>query len=925
MSSLFVVRVIEALLASGAAGPPPSVALHYGDHPPLHALGAFDWVVLEPDHVTDEGVAELRRVGVAVFAYLSVGEAHESRPYFRKMPAAWSLSSKRTVWGGRVMDPAAEGWRKILTEEGLAFQRRGFSGLFLDTTDSYQEILRTDGERALRTKALVGWLAEMRTRWPGIKLLMNRGFALFPDAARLVDGVLAESLFASYQAAGNRYGEVKEGDRRWLLARLQEIHDRFHLPVVVVDYVPAAERRRAREVARRIAALGFVPWVTTGGLDRLGLGAIESVPRRVLLVYDGRPEPLNQSPPHRMMAFPLEHQGFALDYMDAATPLPGHLGDEYAGVITWVQDELPNATEYRAWLLRQIDERVPLAIVGRFGFVPDEAFLDRLGLAADKEDPRPPFKIARSDALLGFEDQPSAVEHDVPSMRVKGPGMTAHLELTDTGGAVVHPVVTAPWGGVAHYPYVVSTGAGERKRWILDPFAFTRRALHLEPTPVLDITTENGRRLLTAHIDGDGYLNLAEHPRHPYAAELMLEEILTVYKIPTTVSVIEGEVGPEGLYPTQSPRLEAIARKIFLLPHVEAASHTFSHPFDWAAAESGVVAQHHEKAHLPIPGYKFDLRREIPGSVAYIDRRLLPPGKRTRVLLWSGSAEPDEAAVALAGQSGLFNVNGGSSQVDSAATDSLTEITALARPVGRALQIYAQGQNENNYTNLWHGPFYGYRRAVEAFQQSDQPRRLKPISIYYHFYSAAKPGGLTALKQVYDWAVAQDVLPLYLSEYAERAEDFYRATLARTLDGGWRWKGLRSLRTIRIEDALGWPEPSPTLASLRQLPQGRYATFVAEGDAMEVHFRPEAPRLPHLAWANARVTRVTQQGARLVVDLSGHVPLKAGVAECPAAVVKAFGHSVRVTERQGLAEFALRSHTSGRVVVECRPRVVAGP
>src|SRR5205814_10649804 len=133
-----------------------------------------------------------------------------------------------------------------------------------------------------------------------------------------------------------------------------------------------------------------------------------------------------------------------------------------------------------------------------------------------------------------------------------------------------------------------------------------------------------------------------------------------------------------------------------------------------------------------------DLCRGLGESAGYVDPRLTLADKRTRVFLWSGSAEPDEQAPAMTRPLGLFNPNGASSRVDGPATSSLTEVTALARPVGRELQVYAQAQNENTYTNLWQGPYYGYRRVIQAFERSDQPRRLKPIAVYYHFYALSK-------------------------------------------------------------------------------------------------------------------------------------------------------------------------------------------
>lgn len=42
--------------------------------------------------------------------------------------------------------------------------------------------------------------------------------------------------------------------------------------------------------------------------------------------------------------------------------------------------------------------------------------------------------------------------------------------------------------------------------------------------------------------------------------------------------------------------------------------------------------------HLSIQGYEFDLNREIEGSVKYINKKLAPEKKQTRVFLWTGDA-----------------------------------------------------------------------------------------------------------------------------------------------------------------------------------------------------------------------------------------------------------------------------------------------
>jgi hypothetical protein len=93
------------------------------------------------------------------------------------------------------------------------------------------------------------------------------------------------------------------------------------------------------------------------------------------------------------------------------------------------------------------------------------------------------------------------------------------------------------------------------------------------------------------------------------------------------------------------------------------------------------------------------------------------------------------------------------------------------------LQVYAPITNENLYTNLWRGPFYGFERVIETFSMTETPRRLKAVDIYYHTYSASKPASLTALHQVYGWALKQPLHPVFASEYIRKVHDFYAMAL----------------------------------------------------------------------------------------------------------------------------------------------------
>ena len=154
-------------------------------------------------------------------------------------------------------------------------------------------------------------------------------------------------------------------------------------------------------------------------------------------------------------------------------------------------------------------------------------------------------------------------------------------------------------------PYTIeelpSGNAGAR--WHINPLTFLQRALKLDPhRPIADVTTENGRRLLMVHIDGDGFMSLAERANYPFNGEVMLNEVLKRYQIPTTLSAIEGEISPDGLYPDKSAALEKLYQQSFALPWVEIASHSYSHPFSWVKAEN---ADNSEGYHLPLKDYQY--------------------------------------------------------------------------------------------------------------------------------------------------------------------------------------------------------------------------------------------------------------------------------------------------------------------------------
>lgn len=815
----------------------PSVAFYYGSNLPGSELSQFDQVVVQADQAEREQVALLTRRGTTVFAYISLSEV--SPDAAAQLDAALRLGSNPS-WQTVIMDAAKPGWRRQLIDKGFQpLWDRGFRAFFLDNLDSYQRAVQTPAQRAAQEQGLGQIIKEVHDRFPGVKLLFNRGFELLPAVGQLATGLVVESLFRSYNPDKKTYGEVSEPDRAWLLDKLRTARDRYHLPITAVDYVPKAQRELARSTARRIAALGMTPFVSDHDLLTIGVGTVEVVPRRILALYDsseqhdrGQYADVAYTPVHLMAAVVLEHLGYAVDYLDVKGTLPGgSLGDRYAGIVTWFTDDLvPDPGAYRAWLGAQVDSGMKVAVLDHLGFLPDAQLQQRLGIVRlDRRPKGDPQLVVANPEVTGFETKVAARRNVFYPLQISGAGSRRLLSVEDRGGARMDAVFTASWGGMAASPYLTEEGYDHSYRWIINPFAFFKQALQLPDLPAADVTTVNGRRILMVHIDGDGFPSRAQMPGNHYCGKVILDKVLKRYQIKTTVSIIEGEIGAKGKWPKLAPALEPIARDIFALPYVEVASHSYSHPFD-------LLRYGHDQEDGDINGmfrYDFSLKREIDGSVAYINQRLAPKDKPVKVFLWPGSAVAPLEAMALTTSLGIYNMNGGNS-VMSVRRPSLTELSPMGRPIGPYYQVYAPVQNENVYTNLWRGPYYGFRDVISTFQLTDTPRRLKPINIYYHFYSGSKIGSLKVLQQAYQWALDQGATPLYASEYIRKVQDFQHLTLARRQDGCLQIRGDGELTTLRLDSKSGSSGTvdrgrSQGVVGEHALAQGRYLDLDPSG------------------------------------------------------------------------------------------------
>lgn len=564
-------------------------------------------------------------------------------------------------------------------------------------------------------------------------------------------------------------------------------------------------------IARKVPLI-LVLFLLNAGVSLAG----QMVKRHILALYSSE----QQTAPrytriHQNVETVLNHLGCIVEYHDIDTGLPDAATmQKYRGILTWfTHNQIKHKLDYMQWLPQQLKHGRKLVILGSLGgFQPDQAqitseiskvFFRALGIECDDnswDDNPAVIEIAEKNTpMVEFE---RSLDHELDYyVRVRPLNDSIHplliLQKHNHANSRSVVIATSPWGGFALSPYIIyDDDVSFKRQWRLNPFKFFARAFDLHELPKPDITTRDGSRIWLSHIDGDALVSVSEIGAGKYCGEVVRDKILKAYDWPVSVSIVVAEL-------LQDEKFDAIARSIFALDNVEIASHTYSHPFYWD--ENYGHKNEYKQRHLPIPGYKFNAQQEVIGAVEYIDNRLAPPDKKTSVYFWSGNCEPTAEAVRQCTNAAILNMNGGDTVFDKN-TPSYCHVAPLRVPVGGQMQYYAVNSNENIYTNEWHGPFYGYMNSLRTFAYTGTPVRLRPINVYYHFYSGEKWAALNALKTVLDSSLTNDVAPLFVSEYLKIVQDFFTTEIEETGENRWSIRNAAVCRTIRFDDCDLQPE-----------------------------------------------------------------------------------------------------------------------
>lgn len=523
------------------------------------------------------------------------------------------------------------------------------------------------------------------------------------------------------------------------------------------------------------------------------------------------------------LQMPLEWLGYELEFRSIMEPLPKlPLEERFAGVIIDSTLEVPHVQEgpLAQWLADISKTGLKTLLTGSImvnGDTAKQQVMDAFHLRGTGET----INHVKNPHITKKDTRVMHGETELKASRQGFNDVTAPpdaevflaLEAEDDHGVSRHfdAAFRAPWGGVLFDPYVVKQFSPNHLYQLFDPFAFVSAVFGVPDIPVPDTTTRDGLRMLFSHIDGDGFNSLSNVGSHQLNAEVVRDEILKKYPIPVTVSVIEASM--RGLEAEDDNGREEdyvrVAREIFALPHVRAASHTFSHPFTWIAGDDDSIRLNRAPRNLvlrPSANYpEINYDREVTGSLGYVNQNLLPRDHKAELLLWSGNCRPPPEALAAVRKAGALEMNGGNTII-SKRWKGLAGISPRIAMMDGELQVYAPAQNEMFYTDDWKASYLGgFANVIETFEMTGAPRRLKPVNIYYHFYSGERGDALAALKKVEDWAMSQPLHAVNAADYVRAVHDARDCVIRRSGRNHWIVHCDGSIRTFRLPAGGAFP------------------------------------------------------------------------------------------------------------------------
>ncbi len=232
------------------------------DGPVVARLAPYDLIVVDGQQTKASRIRQLQADGSVVLGYLSVGTIERFRPWFKRMRRfAIGYWHDWDEFYARVNSRRYRG--AIRGRIAPRILRKGFDGLFLDSTDMIELYPR-------QTRGMVKLVRSLArlVHHRGGYLFTQNGDSVIDRFTPYLDGWNREDVTWSYSFKRHRYFHQPPGEVAHAQAMLERLGD-VGLLVTAADYTRAGDQAALDEAVANACSAGALPFVSNIALTRI--------------------------------------------------------------------------------------------------------------------------------------------------------------------------------------------------------------------------------------------------------------------------------------------------------------------------------------------------------------------------------------------------------------------------------------------------------------------------------------------------------------------------------------------------------------------------------------------------------------------------------------------------------------------------------
>lgn len=352
--------------------------VYYNETFPKEACSDFDMAIVDATtSIPDKNETEF-------YVYIGMGELNHQLPGYHKMKNKNQLLGENSNWpGSYAIDWSQNKYEEFLLNKLIPEYQNKYAGIFLDTIDSAFYFNSDNHSNEIR-KNLISCIKKIKTQAPELKIILNRGFELFPEIAPYIDGFMIENYLQTYDFSTKEYLHSHTLESLRLTNLLDSIKKEGSFTIYVLDYAKETDFQRKLDVFTQIKQAGYSPYIAQINLQEIDpdisllhqlpdneLNKRKSKQIETLVLYQSRDQDyifddeLLQIYCHAAEKFPTK-----IELWDISTrgipPTTKLLGEKV--ILPVFQTEfMPNATDYIKWLRNAVLLENTVIIADNFG------------------------------------------------------------------------------------------------------------------------------------------------------------------------------------------------------------------------------------------------------------------------------------------------------------------------------------------------------------------------------------------------------------------------------------------------------------------------------------------------------------------------------------------------------------------------------